>query len=445
MRTIIRHATLVNEGEKFVGSLVMEDDRIAEVLRGDAQPAAPCEREIDATGLYLLPGVIDDHVHFRDPGLTHKADMESESRAAAAGGVTSYMDMPNTVPQTTTLETLEAKFDDAARKSRVNYSFFFGATNDNAHLLARLDAERVCGVKLFMGSSTGNMLVNNGQTLREIFSGTEKIIMAHCEDPALIEANTQAVRATQGDDPDVKFHPVVRDAEACYQSTRKAVELARETDARLHIAHVSTARELELFSPTPLTEEKRITAEACVAHLYFTDQDYARLGTRIKCNPAIKEESDRTALRNALTDGRIDVIGTDHAPHLLSEKEGGCLKAVSGMPMVQFSLVTMLELADKKVLSVEEVVNKMCHAPATLFRIRERGYLRPGYMADLVLVKPDTPWTVTKAGILSRCGWSPMEGHAYRWQVQRTFVNGECVYADNRVNDDVRGRELRFF
>lgn len=354
------------------------------------------------------------------------------------------MDMPNTQPQTTSLETLDAKFSDAASKSRVNYSFFFGVTNDNASLLPCLDKQRVCGVKLFMGSSTGNMLVDKQEALTKIFSEAGMLIMAHCEDQSIIQANTEALKAQYGDDPDVKFHPTLRSEEACFQSTSQAVRLAKDTGARLHIAHVSTARELELFSPTSLTTEKHITAEACVAHLYFTDNDYARQGARIKCNPAIKTEADRKALRAALMDGRIDVVGTDHAPHLLSEKQGGCLKAVSGMPMVQFSLVTMLELVDEGVLELPLLVEKMCHAPARLFQIKERGYLRPGYKADLVLVRPNSPWMVTTDNILSKCGWSPMEGHTYRWRVEQTFVNGQSVYANGEVNDQVRGQRLEF-
>lgn len=444
MRTIIRNATLVNEGTSCKGHLIIEDERIAEVLSPDDSPTLAFDVDIDASGAYLLPGVIDDHVHFRDPGLTHKADMESESRAAAAGGVTSYMDMPNTQPQTTSLETLDAKFANAAEKSRVNYTFFFGATNDNAPLLPCLDKRRVCGVKLFMGSSTGNMLVDKQEALKKIFSEAGMLIMAHCEDQQIIQSNTETLKAVHGEDPDVTFHPTLRNEEACYRSTAQAVGLARETGARLHIAHVSTARELELFSPAPLTDEKRITAEACVAHLYFTDNDYARLGTRIKCNPAIKTEADCDALRKALNDGRIDVVGTDHAPHLMAEKQGGCLKAVSGMPMVQFSLVTMLELVDEGVLELPTLVEKMCHAPARLFQIKERGYLRPGYKADLVLVRPDSPWTVTPDKILSKCAWSPMEGHTYRWRVEQTFVNGRPVYADGKVNDEVRGQRLEF-
>ena len=444
MRTIIRNAILVNEGECRQGHLVMENGRIVEILGENEAPTNPCDTEIDATGMYLLPGVIDDHVHFRDPGLNHKADMVSESRAAAAGGVTSYMDMPNTSPQTTTLESLEEKFADAALKSRVNYSFFFGATNDNAHLLPHLNKSHVCGVKLFMGSSTGNMLVDKQDALKKLFSEAGMLIMTHCEDQQIIQQNTDAVKAEHGDNPDVHFHPIIRSTEACYRSTAQAVELARETGARLHVAHVTTAKELELFAPAPLTEEKRITAEACVAHLHFTDKDYDTLGTRIKCNPAIKTEDDRQALRNGLTDGRIDVIGTDHAPHLLNEKQGGCMKAVSGMPMLQFSLVTMLEMVDEGILDMVTLVEKMCHAPARLFQIKERGYLRPGYWADVVLVRPNASWEVTPDTILSKCGWSPMEGHTYNWKVEQTFVNGQCVYANGEIMDEVRGQSLEF-
>lgn len=442
-RTLIKDAILVNEGKSQKGSLIIEGDVIADILPPEAEPQGTFAGVIDAEGLYLLPGVIDDHVHFRDPGLTHKADMASESRAAAAGGVTSYLEMPNTKPQTTTLEALDDKFAEAARKSRVNYSFFFGATNDNGALLTQLPTERVCGIKLFMGSSTGNMLVDNEEALLKIFSETPLIIMAHCEDSALIAANTAHYQSLYGDDPDVRYHPAIRSEEACYRSSALAVRLAQCTGARLHIAHVSTARELSLFSSAPL-ERKRITAEACISHLYFCDKDYERLGTRIKCNPAIKSEQDRDALRRALTDGRIDVIGTDHAPHLLSEKQGGCLKAASGMPMVQYSLVTMLELANQGVLSMEQVVEKMCHAPARLFNISRRGFLRKGYKADLVLVAPHEPWTVSSDNILSKCGWSPLEGHTFRWKVKRTFVNGTAVYANNRVNDDCRGEALSF-
>lgn len=442
-RILIKNARIVNEGRTFCGSVVIEDEQIAEVLTGNACPAQPCEETIDAHEAFLMPGVIDDHVHFRDPGLTHKADMHTESMAAAAGGVTSYMDMPNTQPQTTTLEAWEAKQADAADKSVVNYSFYFGATNDNAHLLSELDKTRVCGVKLFMGASTGNMLVDRMESLRRIFAQAGMLIATHCEDQAVITANAAAIRTKYGDDPDVKFHPLIRSTEACLRSSQLAVQLARETDARLHILHISTAAELDLLEAKPL-EEKQITAEACISHLFFCDRDYDTLSARIKCNPAIKTEADRDALRRALTDGRIDVIGTDHAPHLLKEKEGGALKAVSGMPMIQFSLAAMMELAHEGVLTVEQVVEKMCHAPARLYGIEKRGYIRPGYQADLVIVRPDAEWTVTSDCILSKCGWSPMEGRNFHARVEKTFVNGHLVYNNGKVDADCRGQELKF-
>lgn len=446
MRTIIRHATLVNEGKVFEANLVIENGLIAEICpKDETLHNSSFDLEIDATGQFLLPGVIDDHVHFREPGLTHKADIESESKAAVAGGVTSYLDMPNTVPQTTNLESLEEKFTLASEKSYANYSFFFGATNDNTHLLSLLDQKRICGIKLFMGSSTGNMLVDQDEALIKIFNESPMLIMAHCEDQTIINQNTAHIKEVEkSEDPNVKFHPLIRNEEACYRSTAKAIQLARKANARLHIAHVSTARELKLFENIPLNKEKRITAEACIAHLYFSDNDYSTLGSLIKCNPAIKTEEDRKALQKALFENRIDLIGTDHAPHLLSEKEGGCLKAVSGMPMIQFSLVTMLELVDQEVLTLPLLVEKMCHAPARLFEIKKRGYLRVGYHADLVLVRPHTPWTVDKQYILSKCAWSPLEGHQFNWKVEKTFVNGECIYDKGIINENIRGKELEF-
>ncbi|MBP3473116.1 MAG: dihydroorotase [Paraprevotella sp.] len=451
MRIWIHNTILVNEGRSTRGSLLIEDGRIASIREGHAPESIPeADRTVDARGALLLPGVIDDHVHFRQPGLTHKADIASESRAAAAGGVTSYMDMPNVIPQTTTIERLEEKFALAAAESRVNYSFFFGATNTNTETLPHLNPKRVCGVKLFMGSSTGDMLVDSDNALRRIFESSPLPIMTHCEDSAVISANMAACRERWGDDPDVSHHPEIRSAEACYRSTAQAVRLARETGARLHVAHVTTARELELFPSGPLCDPatgqlaKRITAEACIPHLYFTDADYARLGTRIKCNPAIKTAADRDALRHALTDGRIDVVATDHAPHLLQEKQGGCVKAMSGMPMVQFSLPAMLSLTDEGVLPVERVVELMCHAPARLFGIERRGFLREGYQADLVLVRPSEPWTPDAGTVLSKCGWTPMEGMPLRWRVEQTWCNGVPVYENGQVNDDCRGQELTF-
>ena len=455
MRTLIQGGTLVNEGKLFEGSILIEDSRIARIYTEPHTPEASYDELIDASGCFVLPGVIDDHVHFREPGLTAKADIESESRAAAAGGVTTYFDMPNTVPQTTTLEALEEKFALAAQKSHVNYAFFFGATNDNAALLPKLDVHRIPGVKLFMGSSTGNMLVDRREALERIFASSKLPIMTHCEDTDIINRNMAEAIRKYGDDPKVTHHPEIRSEEACYESTKLAVELAKKHDARLHIAHLTTAKELELL-PTrslslsmgarslSLSKGTNITAEATVSHLYFYDRDYTALGTRIKCNPAIKTQRDRDALREALNAGRIAVIGTDHAPHLLSQKEGGCQKAASGMPMIQFSLVTMLELVDEGVLSLERLVELMCHHPARLFEVRNRGFLREGYQADIVIVRPNSHWVCTKDTILSKCGWSPMEGHEFSWQVERTLCNGHTVYADGAVDADYIGQPVSF-
>jgi dihydroorotase len=438
LKTLISHATIVNEGQAFLGSLVIENERIADIFEYTA-PQGQFDETVDATGCFVLPGVIDDHVHFREPGLTQKADLESESRAAAYGGVTSYFDMPNTVPQTTTLQSLEEKFQLAKEKSHVNYSFFFGATNDNTTLFSQLDIHRIPGIKLFMGSSTGNMLVDREDALNEIFCSSPLPLMAHCEDTALINRNMAEAKARYGEDPEVSHHPEIRSEEACFRSTQLAVELATRHHSRLHVAHLTTARELELFGKSPL-----ITAEATVSHLFFSDEDYQTLGARIKCNPAVKTSADRAALRKALTDGRITVIGTDHAPHLLCDKQGGASKAASGMPMIQFSLVTMLELVDAGVLTIERLVELMCHHPAQLFEVRKRGFLRKGYQADLVIVKPHTPWTVTEDVIQSKCKWSPMLGHEYQWQVLHTFCNGHHLYNQGRFDEQSRGEEIAF-
>jgi dihydroorotase len=438
LKTLISHATIVNEGQAFLGSLVIENERIADIFEYTA-PQGQFDETVDATGCFVLPGVIDDHVHFREPGLTQKADLESESRAAAYGGVTSYFDMPNTIPQTTTLESLEEKFQLAKEKSHVNYSFFFGATNDNTTLFSQLDIHRIPGIKLFMGSSTGNMLVDREDALNEIFCSSPLPLMAHCEDTALINRNMAEAKARYGEDPEVSHHPEIRSEEACFRSTQLAVELATRHHSRLHVAHLTTARELELFGKSPL-----ITAEATVSHLFFSDEDYQTLGARIKCNPAVKTSADRAALRKALTDGRITVIGTDHAPHLLCDKQGGASKAASGMPMIQFSLVTMLELVDAGVLTIERLVELMCHHPAQLFEVRKRGFLRKGFQADLVIVKPHTPWTVTEDVIQSKCKWSPMLGHEYQWQVLHTFCNGYHLYNQGRFDEQSRGEEIAF-
>lgn len=461
MRTLIQGGTLVNEGKTQKASILIEDGNISAILPAGQHPEASFDETVDASGCFVLPGIIDDHVHFREPGLTEKADIDTESRAAAAGGVTTYFDMPNCVPQTTTLEALEEKFQLAAHKSHVNYAFFFGATNDNADLFPQLPADRIPGIKLFMGSSTGNMLVDGDTQLRRIFASAAPLpLMAHCEDTDIINRNMAAAKAAWGDDPSVNLHAMIRSEEACLASTRKAVELAKEYGTRLHVAHLSTAEELDLFQPlsSPWSEssaaekaspsrgrmEGAITAEACVGHLYFTMLDHERLGARIKVNPAIKSPVDQFMLRQALTDGRIAVVGTDHAPHLLSQKEGGCCRATSGMPMVQFSLVTMLELVDQRVLTLGRLVELMAHNPARLFGVQRRGFLRPGYRADIVVVRPHSPWTVSPECIESRCGWSPVEGHTYQWRVERTLCNGHTVYADGAVDAAYIGEPVLF-
>lgn len=438
MKTIINNATIVNNGESHVGSLLVCEGRIERiVLGGGIEPQDGCQM-VDATGMYLLPGVIDDHVHFREPGMTAKADMHTESMAAAAGGVTSVLDMPNVVPQTTTVERWRERMALAKERMHVNYGFFIGATNDNLDEILAMPSTEYPAVKLFMGSSTGNMLVDKREMLEELFAKTPKLIMTHCEDTARINANMAEARQKYGDDPDITHHAEIRDAEACWQSSALAAEMAKASGARLHIAHISTERELALLGGN-------ITGEACVAHLLYTDQDYARLRGRIKCNPSIKSEGDREALRRGLTDGRITCIGTDHAPHLLSEKQGGARTAVSGMPMVQFSLVSMLEMVDEGVLSMERMVQLMCHNPATLFGIQDRGFIREGMMADLVLVRRDeVPYTIASSDVLSKCGWSPREGDALHWRVMSTWVNGKCVWDGVKVREDVYGMPLAF-
>ena len=438
-QTLITNGRIVNEGQSFDGFVVIEGDSIKSIGKGEA-PRGDYDETVDATGCLVLPGIIDDHVHFREPGLTHKADMASESRAAAAGGVTSYLDMPNTVPQTTTLEALQDKRDIARQKSLVNYGFFFGATNGNSDLFASLDRHAVPGIKLFMGSSTGNMLVDKYGSLLKVFAEAARLglpVMAHCEDTDIINRNMEQMKKAYGDDPDVMLHPLIRSEEACFESAALAAALARQFGTRLHIAHVSTGRELALATDN-------VTLEATVAHLFFSSADYAQKGSLIKCNPAIKRPEDREALRRGIADGTISVVGTDHAPHLLADKQGGAAKATSGMPMVQFSLVTMLELADKGVVTTERLVELMCHNPARLFSISRRGFLRTGYYADIAIVQRGEPWTVGKDIILSKCKWSPMEGHCYDWRVRRTICNGHTVYADGHVIDDTLGQELTF-
>ena len=444
MTTLIHQATIVNEGEQYVGSVLIEDNRIAAIIRGTDTTGITADCVIDAQGQYLIPGCIDDHVHFRDPGLTHKADMHTESRAAARGGVTSVMDMPNCNPQTTTLEAVEAKFADAQTKCLVNHSFYLGATTDNIEEIRRVDPHTICGVKLFMGSSTGGMLVDQDERIESIFNESPTLIALHCEDQNIISANTAKYKEeTASDDPDVNYHPLIRSEEACYQSTKKAVELAKKTGAKIHIMHISTARELELLQQGEL-KDKQVTAEVCLPHLYYTDADYATYGTRIKCNPAVKSEADRDALRKALCEGLIDVIGTDHAPHLPADKIGGSLKAASGIPTIQYVLPAMLELTDEGIITLPQVVEKMAHNPAILYKVKERGFIREGYRADLVLVKPDAPHTVTTEEIQSKCAWSPFEGHTFRWDITHTWINGHAVYANGQFDESVMGERMEF-
>ena len=441
MKILIKGGTIINEGRSFKGDLIVDGEFISEICEGEA-PRGTYDEVVEASGCFVLPGVIDDHVHFREPGLTRKADIESESRAAAYGGVTSYFEMPNTNPQTTTLEALQDKFQLAALKSHVNYSFFYGATNDNVDSFAQLDVHRIPGIKLFMGSSTGNMLVDKYESLQRVFATAKQLhlpVMTHCEDTDIINHNMAEAKAKYGEDLDVKHHPEIRSVEACYKSSELAVKLAHESGTHLHIAHLTTAKELELLDP-----EQNITGEACVAHLYFTDADYATKHALIKCNPAVKTASDRAALRTALLDGKIATIGTDHAPHELKDKQGGCAKAASGMPMVQFSLVTMLELVDEGVLSIERLVELMAHQPAQLFQVRKRGYLRSGYYADIVVARPHAPWQVTQEVIQSKCKWSPMEGHEYQWRVEQTLCNGHLIYNKGVFDASSRGEALEF-
>ena len=446
-RILLHNGTVVNEYKRYEGYIVVEDGMIADIAEGapaDAVRASCCEA-FDLQGCWILPGVIDDQVHFRDPGLTHKGDIATESMAAVAGGVTSYMDMPNVVPPTTTLEALEAKYDRAARVSIANYSFFIGATNDNIDTLLYVDYSKTCGVKAFLGSSTGNMLVNDPVALQRLFAEVPALIAVHSEDEATIAANRAKYVAERGEELPVQYHPLIRSAEACYVSTSRAVERAARYGTRLHVLHLSTARELQLFDCATPVERKRITAEVCVHHLWFCDEDYARLGNMIKCNPAVKSAADREALREALKRGGIDIVATDHAPHLWQEKQGNCLKAASGMPLVQFSLVAMLEMAGEGIFTVEQVVDKMCHAPARLYRIDRRGFLRRGYHADIAVVRRGTAFTVSEGNIVSRCGWSPFVGTTFHNSVAMTMVNGNVVYADGAFATSApQGQRLRF-
>lgn len=442
---LIRNATIINEGESFIGSVLTEGKTIKKIYRNDEVSLDILNRSevIEADGLWLIPGIIDDQVHFRDPGLTHKGDIESESRAAIAGGVTSYMEMPNTKPQTTTIEALNQKFEQAANKSYANYSFYLGATNDNLDELKKVDPKNVCGVKIFMGSSTGNMLVDRKKALEAIFAEIDINIATHCEEEEIIQKNISYYKNLLGtDNIPVKYHPLIRSAEACYQSSAKAIELADKYGAKLHILHISTAREISLFDIKPLTE-KKITAEVCVHHLRFSDEDYEKYGTRIKWNPAVKTINDKNAILQGLLDNRLDVIATDHAPHLLEEKVGGCFQAASGGPLIQHSLQIMLDMVKEEKITKEEVVSKMCHAPAILFSIDKRGYIREGYYADLVLIDPNKPYTISQENILYKCKWSPIEEETLSTTINKTFLNGSIAFANGIVNE-VRGERLSF-
>ena len=442
---LIKNATIVNEGRTFIGSVLIEGELIKAVFKsGEPIEIKKPFTEIDAEGLLLLPGIIDDQVHFRDPGLTHKGDIYTESKAAVAGGVTSFFDMPNTRPQATTIELLEEKFTLAAQKSFANYSFLMGVTNDNLEELKKLDPKKVAGIKMFMGSSTGNMLVDNEETLNRVFAEIPLLIVTHCEDETIIQQNIKHYKELLGEDIPVQYHPLIRSAEACYKSSAYAVELATKYNSRLHVFHLSTAKEMALFSNDKPLKEKRITSEVCVHHLWFSDVDYEKFGNRIKWNPAIKTETDRLALIEAVNSNKIDVIATDHAPHLLSEKEGSCLTAASGGPLIQHSLVAMLQLVKQGYFTLEKVVEKMSHAPAELFRIEKRGFIRPGYFADLVLVDLNRPWTVSTDNILYKCGWSPFEGTKFDASVLQTFVNGKLVYDYGQFDESVRGKRLSF-
>lgn len=441
---LIHKATIINEGKTFVGSVAIENETIAEIFVDDVPERILQQAQVvDARGLYLIPGAIDDQVHFREPGLTHKGDIFSESRAAVAGGVTTYMEMPNTNPQTTTYDALQQKLETASQKSLANYSFYFGATNENVKELVKVDKKHVCGVKVFMGSSTGNMLVDDAKTLQQIFAEVDMLIATHCEKEEIIRDNIDAYKKQFGEDIPIKYHPLIRSEEACYASSAMAVELADKYGSKLHVLHVSTGRELSLFSEAPL-QDKKITAEVCVHHLWFTDNDYEKYGARIKWNPAVKTVADRDALRQGLVNGRLDVVATDHAPHLLSEKEGGCLKAASGGPLVQHSLPAMLEMSAQGLFSKELVVEKMCHAPADLYQINKRGYIRKGYFADLVLVNPNKPYVVTKDNILYKCGWSPFEEQTFSHTVEKTFVNGKLAYDNGKILEVGAGSALTF-
>lgn len=443
MKTIIKNIDVINEGKIERADVIIENEFIAFIGKHEGEDDV-FDRVIDGTGKWLVPGVIDDQVHFREPGLTHKGDLYTEPKAAVAGGVTSYMEMPNTVPSAVTLELLEEKYSRASEVSLANYSFYMGTTNTNIKELLRVDPKRHCGVKIFMGSSTGDMLVDDPQALRNVFEKVKVIITTHCEDDPLIKQNAAAMREKYGEDVPMELHPIIRSEQACYNSSSFAVALAKEFNTRLHILHISTAKELELFRNDIPMKEKRITSEACIHHLWFCDEDYKTKGAYIKWNPAVKTSADRDAIFQAILDDRIDVIATDHAPHTIEEKEQKYFKAPSGGPLIQHSLVAMLEFYHRGKISLEKIVEKMCHNVADMFDIDRRGYIREGYFADVVIVDPKAPWTVTKENILYKCGWSPFEGETFTSKVNATFVSGHLVYHNGTFDESKRGMRMIF-
>jgi dihydroorotase len=441
--TLIKNAKIVNEGKIVEGDILIEDNIIKEIDISISVKSADMV-VIDVEGNYVLPGMIDDQVHFREPGLTHKANIETESKAALAGGITSFIEMPNTNPQTTTVEKLEEKFAIAANSSYANYSFMFGGTNDNLDEILKVDPKTVAGLKLFLGSSTGNMLVDDPKVLEKIFSSTDMVISVHCENEATIKKNLAKYTAEYGDDIPMELHPIIRSEEACYLSSSKAIELAKKTGARLHVFHLSTGKETNLFSNKIPLKDKKITAEVCIHHLWFSDEDYAKKGSLIKWNPAVKTAKDRDQLWKALLDDRIDVIATDHAPHTIEEKNNPYTSAPSGGPLVQHALVALLEAHHQGKISIEKIVEKACHNPAILFDVEKRGYIREGYYADLVIADLNSPWTVNKSNILYKCGWSPFEGNTFKSRITHTFVNGQLAYHNFKVLDVKAGMRLTF-
>jgi len=441
---LIKNITIVNEGIQFIGSVYIQNGIIDKIFAGEEPQNMDAQKIINGAGKFLFPGIIDDQVHFREPGITHKGEIYTEAKAAVAGGITSFMEMPNTKPQATTQEVLEEKYKIASEKSLANYSFYIGATNENIEEIKKTDPKKVCGVKVFMGSSTGNMLVNDEEALSRIFSESPLLITTHCEDEETIIKNTAKYKEEYGEDMPIKYHPFIRSEEACYKSSSLAVKLAKKYNSRLHILHLSTVKELELFDNTKASKEKRITAEVCVHHLWFSDQDYEKYGTSIKWNPAIKTEIDRLGLIEGLKSNKIDVVATDHAPHTFEEKSNTYFKAPSGGPLVQHSLVAMLELYHQDEISLNDITNKMCHTPAEIFQVKDRGFIREGYCADLTIVDLNSPWKVKDENTLYKCKWSPFDGVTFNSKVTHTIINGNIVYDNGSFDESTKGQRLQF-